>query len=163
MTGVQLAKQTLRTKPVASSTAAALLLGVGCIAFAWTSSRPVDGSVLTAREMQSIWGDGCVECSYEGQCCIGRQLLAGTCYLCDNNSPYLWCCACCPQNVPAPCVYGNCGNACVGHDQYQHNICGLTLAPCDTCPFTAAEGALVGKCMKADYENVNGNVTACTK
>jgi hypothetical protein len=160
MIRIQVATQTLRSKPVISSTAAALVVGVACIGFAWTFPKPTDASALTTSEMQSIWGDGCVECAYLGACCIGRQLLVGTCYLCDQESSYVYCCNCCPANVPNPCTDTNCGSNCVGFDQYQHNICGLNLGPCDTCPFER-EGNPVGKCLKANYPLADPVSTTC--
>jgi hypothetical protein len=161
MTGVRLSKESFGSKPALSSTAAALVIGVACIAFAWTSPMPADGSVLTTSEMQSIWGDGCVPCAFTSQCCIGRKLLAGTWYLCTQESYYVYCCNCCPQNVPNPCTYTNCGSNCVGFDQYQHSVCGLNLSACDTCPFER-KGEPVGKCLKHNYPGYNLHATSCT-
>jgi hypothetical protein len=166
MTRFDLTTRSLRSRLVISSTGAAVVLGMACIALTWRSTTAADASLLADSDLQSIWGDGGYLCAYlDSTCCIGRMLDGpGTCYLCDKSAPYVFCCNCCPTDVPNPCTYlncGACGSDCVGADSYQTPTCGLDLGPCNTCLFSQSEGEADGTCELTYYAKYNQLSTTC--
>jgi hypothetical protein len=146
MRRVALVKRTLCHRRLLLSSAAAALLGSACIAFAWTFAHPADGSMLADSEMQSIWGDGCKSCAYLSDCCAGH-LFGCTCYYCDQESSYTYCCA---NSTVCGCTY-QCGDSnCANRDSYQTDDWEYG-GHCDECIFNEGPGEADGTCESEDW------------